>query len=72
VVAYCACPHHLSGVVVDELKKRGHQRALVLDEGINVWHQRGYPVVAAEGVTVPPKDAPHGHHGHGHEGHNHP
>ncbi len=73
VVAYCACPHHLSGVVVDELKKRGHQRALVLDEGINVWHQRGYPVVAAEGVTPPPKDATQGHgHGHGHEGHNHP
>ena len=26
VIAYCACPHHLSGVVVDELKKRGHTR----------------------------------------------
>jgi mono/diheme cytochrome c family protein/rhodanese-related sulfurtransferase len=74
VVAYCACPHHLSGVVVDELKKRGHQRALVLDEGINVWHQRGYPVVAAEGVTPAPKDATQGQAaGHeGHEGHNHP
>jgi cytochrome c oxidase cbb3-type subunit 3 len=56
VIAYCACPHHLSGVVVDELKKRGYERAFVLDEGINVWHQRGYPVVAAEGVTPPPKD----------------
>jgi cytochrome c oxidase cbb3-type subunit 3 len=71
VIAYCACPHHLSGVVVDELKKRGHQRALVLDEGINVWHQRGYPVVAAEGVTPAPKDATQGHAA-GHEGHNHP
>jgi cytochrome c oxidase cbb3-type subunit 3 len=56
VVAYCACPHHLSGVVVDELKKRGYEHAFVLDEGINVWHQRGYPVVAAEGVTPPPRD----------------
>ncbi len=70
VIAYCACPHHLSGVVVDELKKRGHARALILDEGINVWHQRGYPVVAAEGVTAPPKDMGHGH-AHGHEGHAH-
>lgn len=70
VVAYCACPHHLSGDVVDALKKRGHTRALVLDEGINVWHQRGYPVVAAEGVTPPPKDMGQGH-AHGHEGHAH-
>jgi cytochrome c oxidase cbb3-type subunit III len=68
-VAYCACPHHLSGVIVDELKKRGHARALVLDEGINVWHQRGYPVTAAEGVTPAPKQAGPAP---GHEGHNHP
>ncbi len=56
IVAYCACPHHLSGIVVDELKKRGYPKAYVLDEGINVWHQRGYPVVAAPGVTPPPLD----------------
>lgn len=56
VVAYCACPHHLSGIVADELGKRGYPHALVLDEGINVWHQRGYPVVAAEGVTPPPRE----------------
>jgi rhodanese-related sulfurtransferase/cytochrome c553 len=60
VVAYCACPHHLSGIVADELKKRGYDHPLVLDEGINVWHQRGYPVVAAEGVTPPPKDMTQG------------
>jgi len=70
VVAYCACPHHLSGDIVDKLKAQGNARAFVLDEGINVWHQRGYPVVAAEGVTPPPTDmsagkAP-GHEGHGH------
>jgi cytochrome c oxidase cbb3-type subunit 3/ubiquinol-cytochrome c reductase cytochrome c subunit len=52
-VAYCACPHHLSGEVVDALVKRGHSRALVLDEGINEWHRRGFPVVAARGVTPP-------------------
>ena len=55
-IAYCACPHHLSGIIVDELIKLGHTKALVLDEGINVWHQRGYPVVAAPGVTAPPKE----------------
>lgn len=55
-IAYCACPHHLSGIIVDELIKRGHTKALILDEGINVWHQKGYPVVAAPGVTAPPKE----------------
>ncbi len=67
VIAYCACPHHLSGVVVDELIKRGHKKALVLDEGINLWHQKGYPVTAARGVTAPALE-PHNHgaHGHGH------
>jgi rhodanese-related sulfurtransferase/mono/diheme cytochrome c family protein len=58
IVAYCACPHHLSGIVVDELRKRGYTHTAVLDEGINDWHRRGYPVVAAEGVTRPPAEPP--------------
>jgi cytochrome c oxidase cbb3-type subunit 3 len=58
VVAYCACPHHLSGIVVDELRKRGYEKSAVLDEGILEWHRRGYPVVAAYGVMPPPKELP--------------
>ena len=47
------------------------QKALVLDEGINLWHQKGYPVTAAEGVK-PPALEPHNHgHGHDHHGHGH-
>ncbi|MEO8698859.1 MAG: c-type cytochrome [Kofleriaceae bacterium] len=57
-IAYCACPHHLSGIVVDELVKRGYKKALVLDEGVNVWHQKSYPVTAAPGVTAPVLEAP--------------
>jgi cytochrome c oxidase cbb3-type subunit 3 len=53
IIAYCACPHHLSGIVVDELRKRGYAHAVVLDEGINDWHRRGFPVTAAEGVGRP-------------------
>ena len=34
ITAYCACPHHASGVVVDELRKRGFKHTAVLDEGI--------------------------------------
>lgn len=58
VVAYCACPHHLSGIVVDELIKRGYKHAYVLDEGILEWQRRGYPIVAAQGVTMPAKEPP--------------
>jgi mono/diheme cytochrome c family protein/rhodanese-related sulfurtransferase len=53
IIAYCACPHHLSGIVVDELRKRGYAHAVVLDEGINDWHRRGFPVTAAAGVPRP-------------------
>ena len=53
IIAYCACPHHLSGIVVDELRKRGYAHAVVLDEGINDWHRRGFAVTAAAGVPKP-------------------
>lgn len=67
VVAYCACPHHLSGIVVDELAKIGHTKAVVLDEGINDWHRKGYPMTVAEGVMPPTLEPPApGHEGHGH------
>lgn len=54
VVAYCACPHHLSGIVVDTLRTRGYPHAFVLDEGILEWERRGYPIVAAPGTPLPP------------------
>src|SRR5260221_308733 len=50
IIAYCACPHHLSGIVVDELQKRGYTHAGVLDEGILDWQRRGFPIVAAAGA----------------------
>ena len=54
VVAYCACPHHASGVVVDELKKRGYPNVAIMDEGILEWQNRNYPVVKAKGAVTPP------------------
>lgn len=68
-IAYCACPHHLSGIVVDDLIKRGHTKALVLDEGVNVWHTKLYPMVVAEGVKPPALEPDHS--GHDHSGHGH-
>ncbi len=54
VITYCACPHHLSGVVVDSLRTRGRPHAFVLDEGILEWVRRGYPIVAARDASLPP------------------
>jgi cytochrome c oxidase cbb3-type subunit III len=65
VIAYCACPHHLSGLVVDELKKRGYKNAGVLDEGVLVWQERGYPLDGT-GPHADPKLDPHAGHSHGH------
>jgi mono/diheme cytochrome c family protein/rhodanese-related sulfurtransferase len=58
VVAYCACPHHASGEVVDQLRKRGYKHTAVLDEGIFAWQRQGYPVVAAPGMLPPPAPPP--------------
>jgi cytochrome c oxidase cbb3-type subunit III len=52
IVAYCACPHHLSGIVVEELRKRGYENSAVLDEGILAWQQAGHPVNTAS--AAPP------------------
>jgi len=71
VVAYCACPHHLSGIVVDELIKLGHKKAVVLDEGVNDWHRKGYPMTVAEGVEAPTAQAPGAMGGGDHSGHGH-
>jgi cytochrome c oxidase cbb3-type subunit III len=49
VIAYCACPHHASGEVVDALRRRNFPHTAVLDEGILFWRQQGYPL---EGEAV--------------------
>jgi cytochrome c oxidase cbb3-type subunit 3/ubiquinol-cytochrome c reductase cytochrome c subunit len=58
VLAYCACPHHVSGEVVDELRKRGYKHTAVIDEGVFAWQQKGYPVVTAPNTPPPPAPPP--------------
>ncbi len=58
VIAYCACPHHLSGEIVDALRAKGIKTSAILDEGILEWHRLGFPVVTAPGVQPPPKQVP--------------
>lgn len=53
IIAYCACPHHASGVVVDELRKRGFKQSAIADEGILEWKKRGYPIVSEKEPPPP-------------------
>ncbi len=53
VLAYCACPHHASGEVVDALRKLGYPNTAVIDEGITFWKQKGYPMALPPPVAGP-------------------
>ena len=44
VVAYCACPHAASQRVVNTLKRYGFKNTAIIDEGVLVWAQMGFPV----------------------------
>lgn len=55
VVAYCACPHHASGEVVDALRARQYPNTAVLDEGILFWRDKGYPLA---GDAIPGHPGP--------------
>jgi cbb3-type cytochrome c oxidase subunit III len=57
VVAYCACPHHASGEVVDALRAKKYANTAVMDEGILFWKDRGYPLVG-EAVKGAPSASP--------------
>jgi cytochrome c oxidase cbb3-type subunit 3/ubiquinol-cytochrome c reductase cytochrome c subunit len=61
VLAYCACPHHVSGEVVAELRTRGYKHTDVIDEGVFAWQQAKYPVVTVPGL-LPAAAPPPQHH----------
>jgi cytochrome c oxidase cbb3-type subunit 3/ubiquinol-cytochrome c reductase cytochrome c subunit len=44
ILTYCGCPHAESVKVRDALRRLGYPRVAVIDEGILVWRDRGYPV----------------------------
>jgi len=44
ILTYCACPHAASVKARDALRALGYKNVAVLDEGINVWRDKGYPV----------------------------
>jgi cytochrome c oxidase cbb3-type subunit 3/ubiquinol-cytochrome c reductase cytochrome c subunit len=45
IIAYCVCPHAMSGQALDRLRKAGFDKTAILDEGYNEWRRRGYPVI---------------------------
>jgi mono/diheme cytochrome c family protein/rhodanese-related sulfurtransferase len=57
VVAYCACPHHASGEVVDMLRAKKYPATAVMDEGILYWKDHGLPLVG-EAVKAGATTAP--------------
>ncbi|MGK0412255.1 MAG: mono/diheme cytochrome c family protein/rhodanese-related sulfurtransferase [Polaribacter sp.] len=44
IIVYCACPHAASQRVVNTLKRYGFKNTAIIDEGVLVWAQMGYPV----------------------------
>jgi cytochrome c oxidase cbb3-type subunit 3 len=66
VLAYCACPHHASGAVVDYLRQHGYKHTAVIDEGILFWKAQNYPLAgslldpAPSAATPPAAPAPAG------------
>ncbi len=44
IVVYCACPHAASGRVLSTLRRNGFENTAIIDEGILVWAQLGFPV----------------------------
>ncbi|MBO6523756.1 MAG: c-type cytochrome [Balneolaceae bacterium] len=45
IVIYCACPHAASLRVMSTLKRYGFENVSIIDEGILVWAQMGFPVM---------------------------
>jgi mono/diheme cytochrome c family protein/rhodanese-related sulfurtransferase len=54
IVAYCACPTHLSNALVDALREKGFTHTAVLDEGLPGWMARRYPLQAGVAKTPEP------------------
>lgn len=44
IVTYCACPHAASQKVVTTLRRLGFKKTAILDDGILIWAEKGFPV----------------------------
>ncbi|TPV93493.1 MAG: hypothetical protein B7733_20185 [Myxococcales bacterium FL481] len=46
IVTYCGCPHAASEAAADALFAAGYSQVRVLDEGLDLWIELGYPTEA--------------------------
>ena len=53
IVAYCGCPHHLSGMRAEKLMKNGYESVFIIDEGFWAWHDTNYPMAGKEVERTP-------------------
>ena len=53
IVAYCACPHHLSSMRASTLIQEGYENVFVIDEGYREWFANNYPIAGGSN-TLPP------------------
>lgn len=44
IVTYCGCPHAASEAAADALLDSGYTQVRVLDEGLDLWVELGYPI----------------------------
>ncbi|MDC7998310.1 c-type cytochrome [Gilvibacter sediminis] len=44
IVIYCACPHAASKRVLNTLRRYNYKNTAIIDEGVLVWAQMGFPV----------------------------
>jgi rhodanese-related sulfurtransferase len=48
IVAYCTCPHHLSGIRTANLLDSGYSGPYALDPGFDPWVNKGYQIAGAD------------------------
>jgi rhodanese-related sulfurtransferase len=53
IVAYCACPHHLSSMRASTLIDEGYENVFVIDEGYREWYANNYPIAGAGSNSLP-------------------
>ena len=53
IVAYCACPHHLSSMRASTLIQNGYENVYVIDEGYREWFANNYPIAGGSN-SLPP------------------
>jgi rhodanese-related sulfurtransferase len=53
ILTYCGCPHHLSSQRAASFIANGYTEVYALDEGIQDWIDRGYPIEGERVAQLP-------------------